>query len=187
MQVREEREIVAAAQAGSEAAFALLVTTHRQSIVHLAYRLTKDRQQAEDIAQESFFRAYASLDTFVPERRFNSWLFTIARNASITELRKKPTAARALLTDVIASEPGPEELALRGDEAARLHRALSSLPEIYRTVLELYYFRGLLYREIAERLSMPIGTVKTRIARAKRALRDECDSLALQRNSLPTA
>ncbi len=166
--------LVAAARGGSSEAFAVLVDRYRAPIVRLAYRLTRDADEAKDIAQDAFLRAYNRLGDFHPDRPFARWLFVIARNASLDAIRRRRRAATFAATDEAAPvDLGPEELALRNDEASRVHAALGTLPAKYRDVLDLYYLRGLRYREIAVELEIPIGTVKTYISRAKRRLREE--------------
>ena len=144
--------------------------------MRLAYRLTRDADEAKDIAQDAFLRAFRRLDDFRPERPFARWLFVIARNASLDTIRRRRRAvALAAESDDRVFELGPEDVALRNDEAARIHVALEALPAKYRNVLELYYLSGLRYREIALALEIPIGTVKTYISRAKARLRIELD------------
>jgi len=172
----QERDgaLVDAARAGSEAAFETLVDRYRAPVLRLAYRLTNDADEAKDIAQDAFLRAYRRLPEFQPERPFARWLFVIARNAALDAIRRRRRAATlgaGETNDRI--EPGPEELALRNDEALRVHAALDALPPKYREVLELYYISDLRYREIAIELEIPIGTVKTYISRAKRRMREE--------------
>lgn len=172
--------LVDAARAGSSAAFGELVDRYRGPVVRLAYRLTHDADEAKDIAQDAFLRAYRRLPDFHPDRPFARWLFVIARNASLDAIRRRRRAALFAAQDEgPRAEAGPEELALRNDEATRVHAALGSLPPKYRDVLELYYISGLRYREIALALGIPIGTVKTYISRAKRRLRDELTPSAL--------
>ncbi len=169
--------LVDAARAGSDDAFGILVGRYRAPVVRLAYRLTHDADEANDIAQESFMRAYRRIGEFHPDRPFARWLFVITRNASLDAIRRRRRAALLVASQVDAAvEPGPEAVALQNDEAARVHTALDALPAKYRAVLELYYIGGLRYREIADQLAIPIGTVKTYISRAKRRLRDELAS-----------
>lgn len=166
--------LVNAAQAGSSDAFGALVDRYRGPVVRLAYRLTHDADEAKDIAQDSFLRAYRRLPDFHPDRPFARWLFVIARNASLDAIRRRRRAVLfAARENEFALPAGPEELALRNDEALRVHAALATLPPKHRDVLELYYISGLRYREIAVALEIPIGTVKTYISRGKRRLRDE--------------
>jgi RNA polymerase sigma-70 factor (ECF subfamily) len=172
----EEQQVAAlvdAARNGSNDAFGELVDRYRAPVVRLAYSLTHDRDEAKDIAQDAFLRAFRRLGSFRPDRPFSRWLFVIARNASLDALRRRRRSLALVPPDGIVAEPepGPEDWALRNDEAERVRVALEALPPHYRTVLELYYESGLRYREIAETLDIPIGTVKTYIARAKRRLR----------------
>jgi RNA polymerase sigma-70 factor (ECF subfamily) len=166
--------LVDAARAGSSDAFGALVDRYREPVVRLAYRLTHDADEAKDIAQDSFLRAYRRLPDFHPDRPFARWLFVIARNASLDAIRRRRRATLfAAREDEFTLSEGPEELALRNDEAVRVHAALATLPPKHRDVLELYYISGLRYREIAVALEIPIGTVKTYISRGKRRLRDQ--------------
>ena len=171
---RDDFALVAAARAGSAEAFGMLVDRYRAPVVRLAYRLTRDPDEAKDIAQDAFLRAYRRIGAFRPDRPFSRWLFVIARNASLDSIRRRRRAAQYAGKDELPpAEVGPEELAVRNDEATRVHVALDSLPAKYRDVLELFYIGDLRYREIALELDIPIGTVKTYISRAKRRLREE--------------
>jgi len=170
----DESSLVAAARDGSAEAFNTLVSRYRAPVVRLAYRLTRDPDEALDIAQDAFLRAYRRLGEFRPDRPFSRWLFVIARNASLDAIRRRRRAASyAVKEEPPLEEFGPEDLAVRNDEASRIHLALEALPAKYREVLELYYIGDLRYREIALELDIPIGTVKTYISRAKRRLREE--------------
>jgi RNA polymerase sigma-70 factor (ECF subfamily) len=170
-----DNELVGAAQAGSQDAFGELVDRYRAPVVRLAYRLTHDADEANDIAQDAFLRAYRRLGEFEPGRPFARWIFVIARNAALDSLRRRRrSAAFARETpesfdDVVS----PEDLVLQNDEASRVHAALASLPPRYRDALELYYLRDMRYRDIAVALDVPIGTVKTFISRAKRRLKTD--------------
>ena len=183
MNEHQDDALVIAARAGSSDAFGELVDRYRAPLVRLAYRLTHDPDEANDIAQDSFLRAYRRLGEFHPERPFARWLFVIARNASLDAIRRRRRAANLSVQDFGFEHeaPGPEDLALRNDEAQRVRDALEGLPSKYREVLELYYLSGLRYREVADALGIPIGTVKTYISRAKRRLREhlETDEVAL--------
>jgi RNA polymerase sigma-70 factor (ECF subfamily) len=170
--------LVNAARAGSSDAFGELVDRYRAPVVRLAYRLTRDPDEAKDIAQDAFLRAYRRLGDFHPDRPFSRWLFVIARNASLDALRRRRRASNLSVEEPLP-EPSPEDEAMRRSDADSVHRALGGLPDKYRIVLELYYIDELRYREIADVLDIPIGTVKTYISRAKRRLRDEIASNAL--------
>ena len=166
-----EGDLIGAARAGSGDAFGELAERYRERLIRLAYRLTRDRDEAQDIAQESLVRAYRRLDSFRPEKPFSSWLSAIARNAALDVIR----ARRAIVLEPDPdrlSEPSSEELALRDETRSAVNLAITRLPDKYRRVLELHYGSDLLYREIAQVLGVPIGTVKTRLARGKARLRE---------------
>ena len=165
-------ELVAFARAGSHEAFRELVERYRAPIVRFAYRLTHNPDEANDVAQDTFLRAYRGLGSFEPKRPFARWLFAIARNAAHDALRRSRRSLDIERPEA-SEQPGPEELALRHDDGLRLREALDALPQRYRAVLELYYLRGLLYREVSGELGIPIGTVKTYLRRAKRRMRHE--------------
>jgi RNA polymerase sigma-70 factor (ECF subfamily) len=164
-------DLVVAARAGSADAFGELVDRYRAPVVRLAYSLTHDVDEAKDVAQDAFLRAFRRIESFRPDRPFSRWLFVIARNASFDAMRRRRRSA-ALVAEESEAVTSPEEWALRNEEAERVREALDALPEHYRKVLDLYYVSGLRYREIAVALGIPLGTVKTYIARAKRRLRD---------------
>jgi len=170
----EEYALVASACGGSAEAFSTLVERHRSSVLRLALRLTRNPDDAMDVAQDTFLRAYRSIEAFRPERPFARWLLAIARNASLDALRRRRRAAATELGERRASEEaGPEDLVVRREEAATVRAALALLPARYRRAVDLYYVERLRYREIAETLEIPIGTVKTFISRAKAQLRAE--------------
>lgn len=177
-----DAKLVNLAVAGSAAAFEALVVRYRAQVVHAAYRVSHDEDEANDVAQDAFLRAYRSLSSFRADRPFSGWLFKIARNASLDALRRKRRAENIapLVSMEGVPQPGTEEIVLRQDDAARVRAALAGLPHRHRAVLELYYVKGLRYREIAETLEMPLGTVKTYISRAKHRLRDTLGTDSLE-------
>ncbi|MEO6991822.1 MAG: sigma-70 family RNA polymerase sigma factor [Candidatus Baltobacteraceae bacterium] len=172
--------LVVAAREGSPDAFGELVDRYRDPVMRLAYRLTRDPDEAKDVTQDAFLRAFRRIESFRPDRPFSRWLFVIARNASLDALRRKRRVAVPFAPDETGAVIGPEELTVRNEDALRLHVALGELPPNHRRALELYYFTGLRYREIAGELGIPIGTVKTYIARAKRRLRERFEEDGLQ-------
>jgi RNA polymerase sigma-70 factor (ECF subfamily) len=169
----QDDALVTLARAGSSEAFDELMGRYQAPVTRLTYRLTRDADEAKDIAQDAFLRAYRRLETFHPDRPFARWLFVIARNASLDAIRRRRRAAALPASDQLPAELGPEDYALRNDEAERVQHALDELPEHYRSVLQLYYVSGFRYREIADALGIPLGTVKTYLSRAKRRLREE--------------
>lgn len=154
-----DNALIRATCAGSPDAFGALVERYRAPLVRLAYGFTHDREEAKDIAQDVFLRAFRRLDDFRQERPFARWLYVIARNASLCVIRRRRRAA------AMAGKPeerrfqlGPEDVALRNDETVRVRAALGALRSKYREVLQLYYVSELRYREIALALEIRIRT-----------------------------
>ncbi len=173
--------LAALALGGSERAFADLVRRYERPIFSLIVRMIHDATVAEDIAQETFLKAYRRLDTYDPTRKFSSWLFKIAHNATLDHLRRPSLDTLPLeahgddTTDfaaVLADEKSesPEAGAGRYDLARALDRGLRGLRADYSEVLLLRFRQGLSYQEIAEVTGQPLGTVKTNIHRARKEL-----------------
>jgi len=159
--------LVDRARGGERRAYEQLVQRHSDAILNFLIRFMPDRDDAEDIAQEAFIRAFGNLDRFDPGRgRFRSWLFRIAANLSLNELKRRE---RAVMREEIAAEflmaaSEDERAGERAREVAKiLHPALQTLSDSERQVILLSYYHDLTYREIAETLGIPLGTVKSRM------------------------
>jgi RNA polymerase sigma-70 factor, ECF subfamily len=148
---------------------AQLVAEHHQAVYRYAYRLTGSVQDAEDLTQEVFLAGQRKIDQLRNIDMAKSWLFAILRNCFLKEKqRKRPVAAAdlALNVDSIAAPPQKEEI-----DQERFQAALNRLPDIFRLAVVMFYFEECSYQEIAEKLDLPIGTVMSRLARAKGHLR----------------
>lgn len=167
----DDQTLVADTLAGRTQAFGVLVERYDRAVYHLAYRTLRDQEEARDVVQEAFFKAYRSLRTFKPGARFSTWLFAITYHACCDRLSRRKRYANEELPDRADPAAGPESEAISNDEAQRLRSAIAALPEKYRTVITLYHLQGRQYDEIAQVLDMPIGTVKTHLFRAKEQLR----------------
>jgi RNA polymerase sigma-70 factor (ECF subfamily) len=178
----ETTALVRRAQAGELNAFNLLVLRHQDAAYSLALRFVGVPQTAEDITQEAFIRAYRSIGRFEGDR-FRSWLLSIVANAARDELRRRRRrpqhsldAAREdpdrLDIDPPDRGPSPESTALRGELRGELEDALRELPEDWRLVVILSDVHGLSYEEVAQATGVPVGTVKSRLSRARGRLRD---------------
>jgi RNA polymerase sigma-70 factor, ECF subfamily len=149
---------------------AKIVAEHHQAVYRYAYRLTGSIHDAEDLTQEVFLAAQRKIGQLRSMDTVKSWLFAILRNCFLKDRqRKRPAMAADLELDVgsIAEESPPED----DFDRDRLQAALNRLPEVFRVAVVMYYFEECSYREIAEHLSLPIGTVMSRLARAKDHLR----------------
>ncbi len=180
---REEAAIVAEAIAGSEIAFQKIVERYQRPIFSLILRMVRDRGIAEDVTQTVFVKAWMALDRYDPRRRFASWLFKIASNAAIDQLRRRTlpttpletfepeeTSLLARIEDQRAESP--DTLVKRKELAAALEAAVAALRPEYRIVILLRFREDLPYRDIAEATGMPLGTVKTNLRRARREIED---------------
>lgn len=190
----EELPLISKAQAGDREAFALLVQRHGKAVLNLIHRMIHDRGIVEDLWQETFVRALENLSSYQPRVRqdgsgpgFTSWLYRIAANLTLDELRRRGRwrlLSWELFKPRRANEPEDEErydppadtqdapaLLESREEILRIRRALDTLPVEQRMILILREFQDLPYEEIAEILAVPIGTVRSRLARAREQLR----------------
>lgn len=167
----DDQSLVLQTLSGNSEAFGTLVERYDRSVYHLAYRTLRDQEEARDVAQEAFFKAYRSLRTYKPAAKFSTWLFSITYHACCDRLSRRKRYSNEEMPERADTAAGPESEAIANDEAQRLRRAIAALPEKYRTVITLYHLQGKQYEEIAQVLGAPIGTVKTHLFRAKDQLR----------------
>ncbi|MDK2855892.1 MAG: polymerase sigma-70 factor, subfamily [Bacillota bacterium] len=167
---------------GSREAFAVLVERYQAKIYNLTYRLLGNADDAEELTQEAFCRAFAKLGEFRGEAAFSTWLYRIAHNLCLDELRRRqrrPVLSlsehemRRYLEEVPGENPEAAELCVRRAVLGRLQEVLATLPPDQRTVLVLRDVQDLSYEEIAQIIGCSLGTVKSRLNRARRALRDK--------------
>ena len=176
-----DQELVARAQAGDRRAFDLLVLKYQQKVAGLIARYLRDPNEVQDVAQEAFIKAYRALGGFRGESAFYTWLYRIAINAAKNHLasrgRRPPRddmemeVAEQLESGGRLREMGTPENHLLSEEIAQtVQKALDELPEDLRTAIVLRELEGLSYEEIAEAMDCPIGTVRSRIFRARDAI-----------------
>ena len=177
--IEGERALVLRARSGDRAAFGELVNRHMQRAYYIALGLTGSHDDALDLSQEAFARAFRARASLDPDRPFYAWLYQIVRRLCFNFLRDRSTRRRRLdeATPWLAQEAGarasqsdPARNAERAELRARVQAAIEELPEREREVLVLKEFEGLRYREIAELLGIPIGTVMSRLYYARRRL-----------------
>lgn len=161
-----DAELVAAARARNTRAFSVLVVRHQSFVFGVAQRVVRDPKLAEDIAQETFFRAWQNLDSFRGDSAFRSWLYSIAHHAAVnvvTRTREIPTDNQVELV-----EPRTTESQVEAQHVERDYQAvIAKLAPELRAPFLLRERDGLAYEEIAERLGIPLNTVRTRIHRAR--------------------
>jgi RNA polymerase sigma-70 factor, ECF subfamily len=162
----------------SDKEFDALILPHRDVLFRHAMALTHNSDEAEDLVQETVLRALKCFVSYRAEGSIRSWLLTILRNMFINSYRTKQRGPRPLFLDAIENPdpylpalPGPERLIFVQMENEALQRAVAALPDEYREVLELSDMQGCSYQEISEQLSVPIGTVRSRLSRARNRVR----------------
>ena len=173
-----EQELVRAAAGGDTEAFERLVRTYENKIYHLALRMCGSADEAADIAQEAFLAAWRGLPSFRGEAGFATWLYRLTSNAAIDYLRRQKKQRgdmslddEELGLDAVDSGPSPQETAEGSELRSAVAAGLNQLSEGHRQVLVLREIQGLSYEEIASVLELDIGTVKSRISRARSSLR----------------
>lgn len=176
----EEGSLIVQSQRGDFDAFDRLVAAHEDRIYHAAYRITGNAEDARDAAQETFVKAFRALPRYRHEAAFGTWLHRIAVNASLDIVRRRPQAPPVPLEEVVlpAQTHNPDTEAERHEVQLRVHDALRRLAPDHRVIVVLRDLQGLAYEEIAEVLRMPIGTVRSRLSRAREALRALLKDLA---------
>ncbi|AHB75046.1 MULTISPECIES: RNA polymerase sigma factor RpoE [Pandoraea] len=181
-----EREIdqalVERVQKGDKAAFELLVAKYHRKIIRLVSRLVRDAAEVEDVTQEAFIKAYRALPQFRGESAFYTWLYRIAVNTAknhlATQGRRAPTSTEANAeeaetfaeADQLRDINTPESMLMSKQIAQTVNLAMEALPDELRTAITLREIEGLSYEEIAEAMGCPIGTVRSRIFRAREAI-----------------
>lgn len=158
------------AKAGGQRTLERLVDGYYADLFRYAYRLSGSAADAEDLTQEAFCKAQANLGQLRDLGRAKPWLYRILRNAYLHRLRSE-RQARCVSLDDVGEVPEPSAEPLPDVDAEQLQQALNELSEVYRTPVILYYFGDFSYREIAEQMELPIGTVMSKLARAKSWLR----------------
>ncbi len=181
-----DQEVVLAARAGREAAYRELIRRYERPIFALLFRMVRDRELAEDLAQETFIKALNAIESYRPEFKFSSWIFKIANNAAIDHLRRReldtlsldgsphaetPEAMQATALQIGARQESPLDAVEAKELGGAIEAAIGRLRPEYRSCILLRHVEGRAYEEIAEILDLPLGTVKTYIHRARNELR----------------
>jgi RNA polymerase sigma-70 factor, ECF subfamily len=192
LEALDDRALVARSQEGSREAFSALVTRYQERVLNLVFRGLGDHDAALDVSQEVFLKAYRGLARFQGESQFFTWLFRITMNETISARRRRDRRQRPLslgredadgerVQDPpdTSFEPGAE--AGRQDDLAMIQRAIATLDDEQAQVILLRDVDGRSYQEIAEVLELPLGSVKSKIHRARQALKDRLASTVERR------
>ncbi len=179
---RDYQLVCDARDRGSHRAYADLMALYREPLYLLLLRMTRNTTMASDLTIETFGKAFMQLERYAPTGTFSSWLFSIGVNTYIDYLRKRKleTVPLSSITrtgenefieyQIPSGSPNPEEEMIRRQRDAALKEVVAQLKDPYRQIVELRYYEDLSYEEIADRLRLPLGTVKVRLMRAKALL-----------------
>lgn len=185
----EERLIIARCQKGERDAFDALTRAYEKRVYNFAYRLCGHYDDANDIGADAFVRVFQAIRLFKGSSQFSTWLFRIVINVYLDRRKRALNKQHLSLQEYIAMEesslvrqiedpaPQPSEIAEKRERHEMLQEAIGSLPDYQRAMIVLYHTESKSYEEIAEILSLPIGTVKSRLNRARLVLREKLEPL----------
>ncbi len=185
----EERVWIDRALAGDQSAFACIVERYQTAVYNLCYRMLGSTGEAEDAAQDVFVRVWTQLHTFQRDRKFATWLLSIASHHCIDLLRRRRGIQVPLESVEIRAqspEPQPEESLIAAEQRQAVQTLINTLPPKYRLVTVLRYFRDLSYLEIADMTGLSESAVKTQLHRARKMLADEIRTKGASANVLPS-
>ena len=180
-----DRQLVARAQRGDKRAFELLVEKYQRKLARLLSRFIRDPAEVEDVTQEAFIKAYRALPAFRGDSAFYTWLYRIGINTAKNYLmamgRRAPTSTEVEADEAEGFEEGeqlrdintPESVLLSNEIARTVNATIEQLPEELRTAIQLREIEGMSYEEIAKVMECPIGTVRSRIFRAREAIAEQ--------------
>ncbi|MEJ2050316.1 MAG: sigma-70 family RNA polymerase sigma factor [Calditrichota bacterium] len=185
---QEDRQLIDMALQGDERAFETLLNKYRNLVFSIMIKMVRNHQEAEDLTQEAFMKAFNSLSSFNDEFAFSTWLMKIASNNCIDFLRKRKLRTYSIHEpiqykdekieiDIPDHEPTPEKHLLQNERAKMIQTAIDELPERYRYVVLLRHKEEKSYEEISEILNLPLGTVKAQIFRAREILNKKLKSI----------
>jgi RNA polymerase sigma-70 factor, ECF subfamily len=185
----EERELIQQCKQGVISAFDKLVERYEKRVFNFAYRMAGNYDDANDVAQEAFIRVFNSINTFRGDANFSTWLYRIVTNVYLDERKRAKSHLHTPLDDYIELEentvtrqvedtgPSPEDLVEQSERNDLLQKAIGSLPDYQRIMVALYHTESRSYEEIAEIMNLPIGTVKSRLNRARLALKEKLEPI----------
>lgn len=173
MAASTDRELIVRARRGDRNAFGELVTCYQTGVFNVCYRLLHERSEAEDLAQETFMRAYDRLHIFDLDREFGPWIRRIAANLCLNYLESRKVTAQLDEERDVDDGQRPERQVEVRERSAQIRDALLSLPPHYRVVIELRHYQELSYDEIASELKIPLSDVKSHLFRARKLLAEK--------------
>jgi RNA polymerase sigma-70 factor (ECF subfamily) len=180
----EDRILVSAAKSGDQKAFEDLMKKYRKSVYYMLLKMVYNPDDAEDLTQEAFAKAFTSLHKFDSKFAFSTWLFRIATNNCIDFIRKKKLLTysidqpvdedsdRPFFIDIRDKNYNPNEEMIHSERSQIIHEAVEKLPQRYKILVQMRYFDEKAYEELADELNLPLGTVKAQLHRARELLNE---------------
>lgn len=182
--VAEDNKIIKLIQSGNTDLFAVIIERYQGKLFAYLYRLIGNREEAEDLLQDVFIKAFKNMRSYDAERKFSSWIYRIAHNEAVNHIKRKSLKRFISWEDITttkdklmsnSTEDGADKLWLRKETIGEVDEAINKLPIKYKQVLILRYYSDKSYEEISEILQKPINTVGTLINRAKKKMAEEMD------------
>ena len=179
-----DEELATAVQKGDKDMFGILMGRYEKKLFRYGRRFLSQKENVEDVVQEVFIKAYQAIQSFDPSQRFSPWIYRIAHNMLVNALKKNSRTPLSFIDfDTLIAHPVYEETTISDEERATLHkmidRGLDKLSPSYREILILYYLEDQSYKEIADILRVPIGTVGIRLKRARESLKKAYEKLGV--------
>jgi RNA polymerase sigma-70 factor (ECF subfamily) len=169
----DEKKIIKEILAGDTEQYRFLLQRYQPGLVHHCFSMVNDSEAANDITQEACIKAFIQLKNYNEQYRFSTWLYKIATNLSFDYLKKRRHVSLDDIPEPLSESLSPQDQAIKNESAYEMQQAVRKLPVKYQTVISLYYWQDRNYEEIAEILTIPLGTVRTWLKRAKDHLREE--------------
>ena len=179
-----DEDLVTETLRGDDDSYGLLIERYQGRLVNYLYRMLHNEEDAHDLTQEVFLKIYGALDRYDPRYRFSTWLFRVAQNAAIDQIRKRRLKLVSLTRpetedgdggtwDLPGDEPTPYQEARNQERGEAIHTAIEALPWEYRELISLRHYGELSYDEIATMKKMPLGTVKNKLFRGRQMLKEK--------------
>ncbi|NLI98386.1 sigma-70 family RNA polymerase sigma factor [bacterium] len=173
----DEKKLLIEAKNGDFGAFSKLVERYQRKVYTVIYRFVRNHHEADDLAQETFIRAFKAIERFDVNYPFSPWIYRIAINLTLNHLKKKKLKIADVDLEFQSSGETPETTALKDETRKKVHKAIASLPLKLRQVLVLRVYEDWSYTRISEVLEIPVGTVMSRLSRAREMLKGELGAL----------
>ncbi|MCH7619020.1 MAG: sigma-70 family RNA polymerase sigma factor [Candidatus Marinimicrobia bacterium] len=188
---KNDYELIDEAMNGNESAYGIIMERYRGSLHGIIFKMVHNHEETQDLVQEAFIKAYNALASFNKKYSFSTWLFKIATNNCIDHLRKRKlqtssidapiqTKDGSVTQELPDNSYNPEMDAIRNEMIESINQVIGSLPDKYREVIELRHKQDRSYEEIANKLEIPIGTVKARIFRAREILKKSITKMKIR-------